>query len=108
VEPRPSDSPSLRSGTEETRVAAEDDPRDAVYRLNLEAFGGRAARLCVLLQRGRLTADACFLALTQLWIQLAQSHRRLGDPAPGSRHATPQSDPTIPIKKIDQSGESAG
>jgi hypothetical protein len=33
----------------------------------------------VLLRRGRITADACFVALTQLWIQLARSHRSLDD-----------------------------
>jgi len=61
-------------------------PADAegVFRMNLEAFGERADRLCRLTRSGRLSADSCFVALTQLWIQLAHSHRRLG-----ARHAPP-------------------
>ena len=52
---------------------------DESFRTNLDAFGGRVARLCVLRRRGRLTADACFLAISQLWIQLAKSRRLLED-----------------------------
>lgn len=52
---------------------------EGVFRANLEAFGERAARLCRLTRCGRLAPDSCFLALAQLWIQLARSHRRLAD-----------------------------
>ena len=62
-------------------AAAPDGPGDpaSVFRTNLDAFGGRASQLCALLRRGRISADACFLALTQLWIQLARSHRGVHD-----------------------------
>ena len=42
----------------------------------LESFGGRAARLCDLYASGRMNADRCFVALTQLWLQLAGAHQR--------------------------------
>lgn len=63
-------------------------PEEAVFRTNLDAFGARAARLCTLLGRGRLTADSCFLALAQLWIQLARSQRALDDQP--SAHGGPE------------------
>lgn len=65
------------AGQEEVRAAGPATPeqrREAVFRMNLDSFGGRAAQLCTLVRRGRITTDACFLALTQLWIQLARSH----------------------------------
>jgi hypothetical protein len=52
---------------------------DRVFRTNLEAFGSRAAQLCLLFRRRRISADSCFMGLTQLWIQLVRSHRRLGE-----------------------------
>ena len=65
----------------------------AVFQTNLDHFGERAAKLCALSREGRLSPDSCFVALTQLWIQLAHAHRSLGDltePAQadrGRRHA---------------------
>jgi hypothetical protein len=49
---------------------------ESVYRANLEAFGGRAARLCGLLRRGSLSREKCFLALCQLWDQVLRDQRR--------------------------------
>lgn len=46
------------------------------FRLNLEQFGDRAARLCQLLRAGRISSESCFRALTQLWLQVAQSRSR--------------------------------
>ncbi len=66
-----------------TAAESQEGASERVFRTNLEAFGGRAARLCALLRRRRISTDSCFLALTQLWIQLARSHRRLDDPAEG-------------------------
>ena len=55
---------------------------DAVFQMNLEVFGERAGRLCDLARAGRLSPDSCFVALTQLWIQLAHAHRALADTLP--------------------------
>ncbi|MBK7403676.1 MAG: hypothetical protein IPJ41_03325 [Phycisphaerales bacterium] len=63
-----------------SRASREDGPAsESIFRMNLDAFGGRAARLCTLLRLGRLTADSCFLAISQLWIQLARSQRELDE-----------------------------
>jgi hypothetical protein len=51
---------------------------EGVFRVNLGAFGGRAARVCILWRRGRLSSEKCFLALAQLWDQLANAQRRRG------------------------------
>ncbi|MCC7389903.1 MAG: hypothetical protein IT431_14175 [Phycisphaerales bacterium] len=59
---------------------------EGVFRANLEAFGDRAAKLCRLARTGRISADSCFVALTQLWIQLARAHRRLADRAQPQSH----------------------
>jgi len=93
VDPSPSESPSPPPRPKETAPGPIAHGREAVYLANLEAFGARAARLCCLLQRGRLTADSCFLALTQLWIQLARSHRRLDDSCAGAENGGAPTDP---------------
>lgn len=48
----------------------------AVHRQNLDAFGGRAARLCSLMRHGRLSPERCFVAVSQLWVQVVRSERR--------------------------------
>ena len=48
----------------------------AIHRQNLDAFGGRAARLCSLMRHGRLTPERCYVAVSQLWIQVVRSERR--------------------------------
>lgn len=50
---------------------------EAVFRENLAAFARRTANLCELERGGRLCPDACFTAITQLWVQLARAHARL-------------------------------
>lgn len=69
---------------------------EGVFRVNLGAFGGRAARVCILWRRGRLSSEKCFLALAQLWIQLANAQRRRGG-SMGSRPDEPGSSGDPPV-----------
>jgi hypothetical protein len=81
--PQPTPQPAPQPGP--TPEAPDRGP-EGVFRANLEAFGDRAAKLCRLARTGRISPDSCFVALTQLWIQLARAHRRLADRAEPQSH----------------------
>lgn len=86
-------------GTRSTPETGDPGPAldaEGVFRVNLGAFGGRAARVCILWRRGRLSSEKCFLVLAQLWVQLANAQRRRGG-AMGTRPEEPgaRGDPPV-------------